>query len=91
MFGLSPGKLLLLALVFLVVWYGWKYTKRVEQIRRALQEEMERRRNAAQGGGARNLPAEDLVKCPSCGAYVPAQSAAACGRADCPWRKSSAA
>ena len=80
---------MLLALVFLVVWYGWKYTRRVDQIRRALQEEMERRRNAAPGGrgdGARNLPAEDLIKCDSCGAYVPAQSAASCGRADCPWR-----
>ena len=42
MFGFSPGKLLLLALVFLVVWYGWKYTRRVDQIRRALREEMER-------------------------------------------------
>ena len=79
MFGFSPGKVLLLALVFLVVWYGWKYTKRVEQIRRALREEMERQRNAAPGA-TRNLPAEDLIKCRSCGAYVPAQSAAACGR-----------
>ena len=90
MFGFSPGKLLLLALVFLVVWYGWKYTRRVDQIRRALREEMERHRNAAQGGGGgatRNLPAEDLIKCHSCNAYVPAQSAAACGRADCPWRR----
>ncbi len=86
MFGFSPGKVLLLALVFLVVWYGWKYTKRVEQIRRALREEMERQRNAAPGA-TRNLPAEDLIKCRSCGADVPAQSAAACGRADCPWRR----
>jgi len=89
MFGFSPGKLLLLALVFLVVWYGWKYTRRVDQIRRALHEEMERRRSAAPGGrgdATRNLPAEDLIKCDSCGAYVPAQSAASCGRADCPWR-----
>ncbi len=90
MFGFSLGKLLLLALVFLVAWYGWKYTKRVDQIRRALREEMERQRNAAQGGGGgakRNLPAEDLVKCKVCGAYVPAQSASACGRADCPWKR----
>jgi uncharacterized protein len=89
MFGFSPGKLLLLALVFLVVWYGWKYTRRVDQIRRAQHAEMERRRNAAPGGSGdatRNLPAEDLIKCESCGAYVPAQSAASCGRADCPWR-----
>ena len=86
MFGFSLGKLLLLALVFLVAWYGWKYTKRVDQIRRALREEMERQRNAAPGA-KRNLPAEDLVKCKICGAYVPAQSASPCGRADCPWRR----
>jgi hypothetical protein len=79
MFGLSPGKLLVLAIVAAIVWYGWKYAKRVEAVRRALNEELQRRR----GGGAGNLPAEDLVKCETCGAYVPG-SAKACGRTDCP-------
>lgn len=79
MFGLSLGKLLLLAAVIGVVWWGWKYAQRIAAVRQALNEELQRRR----GGG--NLPAEDLVKCSVCGSYVPGQSAKSCGRADCPW------
>ena len=94
MFGFSPGKILLLLLVFLVVWYGWKFSRRVELVRRTLQQEMERQRNAAQAGGraggGRNLQAEDLVKCRICGSYVAPQGTSPCGRADCPWVRTGA-
>ena len=98
MFGFSPGKILFLLLVFLVVWYGWKFARRVDLVRRSLQQEMERQRNAAspgvdgrgRGGGGRNLPAEDLVKCRICGAYVAPQGTSPCGRADCPWTRAGA-
>lgn len=82
MFGLSLGKFVLLVLLVLVVWYGFKYVNRVEAIRRALREELKRR----QGGQRRpTIPAEDLVKCAQCGAYVAARGATPCGRTDCPW------
>ena len=86
MFAFGPAKLLLLILVVYLVWNGWKFTRRVERMRRAMQEEMDRRRPGGATGAA-NLPAEDLVKCRICGAYVPMQSAPACGRGDCPYRK----
>lgn len=85
MLGLSLGKLLFLAIVITVVWYGFKYVQRVEEVRRALRREMERRQGRAQPG-PRTIKAEDLVKCAHCGAYVPANSANSCGRADCPWK-----
>jgi uncharacterized protein len=79
----SLGKLLVLAVILAVVWYGWKYVQRVEQVRRALKEEIERRR--AGNSAPPSRPAEDLVKCSVCGTYVPSHGAHACGRADCPW------
>lgn len=82
MFGLSFGKLLLLALLVLIVWYGFKYMQRVETVRRALRAEIERRRAAQRPS---SVKAEDLVKCTVCGAYVAARNASSCGRPDCPW------
>lgn len=79
----SLGKLLVLAIILAVVWYGWKYAQRVEAVRRALKEEIERRRAAMSPAPPR--PAEDLVKCSVCGTYVPSRGARACGRAGCPW------
>lgn len=81
---LSLGKLLFLLLIILVVWNGFKYLGRVEQMRRGLREDMRRRHPGAQDRD-RPLVTEDLVKCPPCGAYVATGSQASCGRADCPW------
>jgi hypothetical protein len=75
------GKLIVLILVILAVWYGYKYVNRVNEIREAL------RRKAAprpERGGARRIKAEDMTKCRACGAYV-AEGAASCGRPDCPF------
>lgn len=84
MLGLSLGKLFLLAVIIVIVWFGFKYAQRVEQVKRMLREEMRRRQQASRSG-AQALAAEDLVKCRQCGAYVAARSASACGRPDCPW------
>lgn len=84
MFGFSFSKLLLLALLIFIVWTAFKYMRRVEAIRRVLRDEMQRRRATRRPPP---LPAEDLVSCPSCGAYVAARSASNCGRPDCPWRR----
>jgi len=82
MFGFSFSKLLLLVLLIAVVWTAFKYMRRVEAIRRVLRDEMQRRQAARRPPP---LPAEDLVKCAACGAYVAARSAGNCGRGDCPW------
>jgi hypothetical protein len=87
MLGLSFGKLVVLALLILAIWYGFKYAGRVEQVRQAVKRARaaaERQRGGG-GGGAQRLQAEDMVKCRSCGAYVAAQGVGKCGRPDCPW------
>jgi hypothetical protein len=85
MFGMSIGKLLVLAALILVVWYGFKYAARVEAVRQKLRAEALARRTG--GGGARSSarPVEDLVKCQRCGAFVAAQGAANCCKPGCPW------
>lgn len=84
MLGFSLGKFLLLAIIIVIVWYGFKYMQRVDNMRQTLRREMERQRKSAPPG-ARGIAAEDLVKCARCGAYVAASSATNCGRPDCPW------
>ena len=84
MLGLSLGKLLVLAIIIAVVWYGFKYTARVEAIRRSVREEIARRQAAARPPGR---SVEDLVKCPKCGAFVASVGATDCGKPGCPWGK----
>jgi hypothetical protein len=79
MFGLSFNKLLLLVIVVIAVWYGYKYVTRVNQVRQAATRD--RARGPQRGG---TIGAEDMAKCASCGAYV-ARGAASCGRGDCPY------
>ena len=85
MLGFSPGKLLVFAILVAVLWIGFRFTNRVDMIRRSVREEVKRRQQQAQR--PRSLKAEDLVKCAACGTYVSASNAVACGRADCPWRR----
>ena len=82
MLGLSLGKLIFLAVVIAVVWYGFRYAGRVEAIRRSAREEIARRRSDSRPSAAR---VEDLVKCSRCGTFVAASGAAKCGKPDCPW------
>jgi uncharacterized protein len=86
MFGLGLPKLILLALIIAIIWYGYRYLQRIEAVRRALRDELMRRQRAT-ARPAQPVEAEDLVKCATCGAYVPAHHASACGRPDCPWRR----
>ena len=80
--GLSVGKFLLLLLLVAIVWAGFRYVGRVQAVQRALREELRRRQH---GQKPRVVEAEDLVKCATCGSYVAARGATACGRPDCPW------
>jgi uncharacterized protein len=88
MFGFSFTKLLILAILILIVWYGFKYAARIEAVKQTLRAEALRRRQGAAGdGGMRPTarPVEDLVKCRQCGSFVAAQGAANCGKPQCPW------
>jgi uncharacterized protein len=90
MFGLpSLQKLIVLAAIVAAVWYGFKFLGRLQQARKAeakLREAQDGRparkpdgagqRGAAKGG----RQVEDLVPCPSCGAYVQAGTKCSCGR-----------
>lgn len=60
MFGLSFAKILLIAVVIAVVWYGLRAYQRWDAQRIA-----EAKRRDLQSG------AEAMVKCPVCGAYNP--------------------
>ncbi|HEX3973952.1 MAG TPA: hypothetical protein VHX19_21635 [Stellaceae bacterium] len=97
MFGLSFNKLLLLAVLILIVWYGFKYAARIEAVKQSLRAEALRRRQGqgdgrggARVGGGGDMrttarPVEDLVKCQRCGSFVAAAGAANCGKPQCPW------
>jgi hypothetical protein len=80
------GKLFLLVVFILVIWYGFKYVNRVEEIRQSFKRAARDAAARAQARrGAPAIKAEDMVKCRACGVYVTAAGASNCGRADCPW------
>lgn len=96
MFGFSLSKLLVLAAVILVVWYGFKLVGRLDAARKAeakLRRQAESERKTPQPGGpdrktepmAEAPKAEEMIQCPACQAYVAAGSTRNCGRADCPY------
>lgn len=87
MFGLSFAKVLLLAIVISVVWFGYRWFQRWEKEQAARNAAAApRARDQARGGGdARQLGAEDMVACTVCGAYVAPRSATSCGKANCPY------
>lgn len=84
MFGLpSVGKLLVLAAILGAVWYGFKMIGRMQQARDA-----QNRQNSA---GSNTTPpaskaeadgALDMVQCPACKAFIPANSKCNCGARD---------
>jgi len=85
MFGLfNIEKILILAIILVIVWQGFKFLGRAEEARR------EARRNAA-GGDPKAVqrraitPVEDMIKCPTCGDYVPKLHAATCQKPSCPY------
>ncbi|WP_448191149.1 hypothetical protein [Azospirillum sp. sgz301742] len=88
---LSFSKLILLALVIGAVWFGWRWFQRVDAVRREHLRRQAAPRPAAsphrgaQPEPARDVSAEDMEKCPECGAYVAPRSATSCGRTGCPY------
>ena len=91
---LSISKLLLLAVVIGAVWFGWRWVNRVSAIGRDRAAAKQRGRASASPRSAAPPPtaamdaamdAEDMEKCPECGAYVAPRSAVSCGRPACPY------
>ncbi|HMA14443.1 MAG TPA: hypothetical protein VKP12_06645 [Kiloniellaceae bacterium] len=84
MFGLpSLQKLIVLALVVAVVWYGFRFLGRLQKARKEeaklrQQQGPQPAKKAARDDAKGAV--EDLVPCPSCGAYVRAGSTCSCGR-----------
>lgn len=88
MFGFpSLQKLLVLAAIIAIVWYGFKFIGRLQEARDAQTKKPQRKPRWP--GKRRSEPtapeAEDMVQCPVCQAYVAARGAKHCGRADCPY------
>lgn len=81
------SKWIVVALLVLAVWYGYRWLGRAQRIRAG----RERARGVGAGVGPAPAPgapraaAEDMRKCPACGVYVSAGSGP-CGRPDCPQR-----
>ncbi len=82
MLGMSVGKLLVLVLIIVGVWYGFKLFSRLESARKGELKD-EGRKPARKGPEA-----EEMVSCPVCGTYVPSSNAGSCGRPDCPYPSS---
>lgn len=86
MFGFSLPKLLVLLVLLLVVWYGFKLIER----RTSRREEIEKAAEAAVRRSVRRRRSRDragsveTTECATCGSFVPRESPAACERSDCP-------
>jgi uncharacterized protein len=87
MFGFSLQKLLLLLLIVGAVWYGFKFVNRLQQARDSEGKSRSRVRGgkppASEPSAATEV--EDMVRCPTCDAFVAARSTSHCGRNDCPY------
>lgn len=92
MFGIpSIQKLIVLAAVIALVWYGFKFVGRLQDRRKAeggLGGRAPRRpktRGRAPAAESRSQDAEDMIACPVCQAYVQVRGATRCDRSDCPY------
>jgi uncharacterized protein len=78
----SIGKVVVLITIVLAVWYGFKFIGQLDRQRK----EMARR----QTGGARSSrgrtasDVEEMIRCRTCGTYIPASGGTSCGKAGCP-------
>lgn len=88
-------KILLLIVVVLFAWFGWRWVKRVQTIgRQKLGAKTGEKLDGEQGDSLRGadaparpsrVAAEDMEKCPECGVFVAPRAARRCGRPGCPY------
>ena len=92
MFGIpSFQKLIVLAVILAVVWYGFKFLGRLKATREKEARQRDLRSPDRKNGGAtageqnRPIDVEETVVCATCGSYVPARGATSCGKPGCPY------
>lgn len=85
MFEFSLAKLIVLIGIILVVWYGFKFVSRIQELREAEAKRRARDERARGRVPPGSAEVEDTVKCRVCGAYVPTRGASDCGQAGCPY------
>ncbi len=93
-FGFSLTKLIFTVLVVIVIWKGFKFFGRLQDVKiRTRKDENLKRRSAVQAGnkagkGPDKNPDKtaDMTECPVCATFVVASGAEACGREDCPYK-----
>ena len=83
MFGFSLPKLILLALIIIGVWQGFKYLQRRTEVQAAKKNERVRESRRETQGAAD--PVEDMTRCKVCNTFVAGTGATSCGRKDCPY------
>ncbi|MBT4907386.1 MAG: hypothetical protein HON62_10930 [Rhodospirillaceae bacterium] len=76
MFGFSFQKILVLIVIIVVVWYGFKAAGRIKAKR-------EKQVDGDKASGS--IDSQDMVKCAACGHYLAADKLVNCGRDDCPY------
>jgi len=80
MFGfLSLPKLIFTVVIVLAVWYGFKWYNRRQQIERQRAQGQVPPGGAGPSNKRKEAAIEDMVQCPDCGAYVPADGRHKCG------------
>ena len=90
----SLPKLILLIGIIVVVWYVFRFLGQVDRARQQAAREAAKaaaarghRRAAERQAGRESrsgvAQVEDMVKCRTCGAYVPVRNPSRCGRNDC--------
>ena len=86
MLGFSLQKLLVLASIVAAVWYGFRWVSRLQEARKLDQEARAADLKDSRGTRrpAKQAAAEDMARCPTCDAFVPARGATPCDRSDCP-------
>ena len=73
----SFGKIMVLAVIIVAVWYGFKCVGRLQA---------NRQKELKDAGRESNMKdADDMVKCPQCAAFVVAGGAAKCSKSECPY------
>ncbi|MEX0695629.1 MAG: hypothetical protein WD075_14370 [Rhodospirillales bacterium] len=83
MFGFSLPKLIILALIIVGVWQGFKYLKRRQEVQdRNRHDKVREARRETEGSSD---PVEDMIRCTVCEAFVAGNSPKSCGRRDCPY------
>lgn len=80
MLGFSLAKLLVLAGLIAIVWYGFKLAGRKSRPR------VDGPDRDGDGAPRDAASIEDMTSCRVCGVFVPAAAARDCGREGCPYR-----